>query len=172
MVLITFMFAKYSMAIFRGVLGLGLFAMVGCASVQSTAQYYVPYTTKTYPPKAPDQPMPILGKFPRDQRYVVIGRLAFESDQGWNFLRQSMVYNGQIHGADAVVLKSVSTHQQTNLYQVPPRVDYAPSTGYYRGRHGKTYTYTNWIPYYQPGYTGAYTSNITGLDSEMIILKK
>jgi len=166
------MFGKYSNAISRTLLLLlGFGAMVGCATVQSTAQYYVPYSTKVYPPKPPDQPVPILGKFPRE-RYTVIGRLAFESDQGWNFLRKSMVYNGQIHGADAVVLKSVTTRQQTNLYSVPPRVDYAPSTGYYRSKHGKVETYTTWIPYYQPGYTGAYTSSITGLDSEMIVLKK
>lgn len=165
------MLSRYSNGIFRALLALGTLAMVGCASVPSSAQFYVPYTTKIHPPKSPETVIPILGKFPKE-RHTAIGRLAFESDQGWNYLRKCMIYNAQVNGADAVVLKSVSTRQQTNFYQVPPSVDYIPSTGYYQGKHGKTYSYTNWIPFYRPGYTQAYTSNITGIDSEMVVLKK
>lgn len=165
------MIARYSNAILVGLAALVMLGLGGCASVESSAQYYVAYTTRVYPPKPAEQPIPILGKFPKE-RYSVIGRLAFETDQGWGYLRNCMVYNAQIHGADAVVLKTVNSRRQTSLYTVPPRVDWYPATDYYRGRHGKVHGYTNWIPYYQPGYTGAYTTDITGMDSEMIVFKK
>ena len=171
MVIITSMRLRYSNSIFRGLLLLSTLAMVGCASVKSTTQFYVPYTVKTYPPKSLETPIPILGKYPSES-YTKIGRLMFETDEGWGFLRKSMVYNAQINGADAVVLKTVKTRQQTSFYQVPPRTDWVPSTGYYQGRHGKVYGYTTWVPYFQPGYTGAHTSNITGIDSDMIVFKK
>jgi hypothetical protein len=143
----------------------------GCASVKSTAQFYMPYTAKYYPPKDKDTPIPILGRSPREP-YTAIGKLAFETDLGWNFLRKSMIYNAQMNGADAVVLKKTNSRQQTTLVNVPPKVDYVPSVGYYRDRCGKVQTYTNWIPIFQPGYTMPVTDTIMGIDSEMIVLKK
>lgn len=165
------MWAQYSNFFWRGLLALALVGSVGCASVQSTAQYYVPYTMKTYPPKPKDAQIPILGEYPKES-YTKIGRLAFETDQGWKFLRKSMIYNAQVNGADAVVVRKATTRRQTSLYTVPPRTDWVPSTGWVQGKHGKVYSYTNWYPIFQPGYTGAYTSEITGVDSDMIVLKK
>lgn len=157
------------MAILVVLLGLGGFS--GCASVKSTAQFYMPYTAKYYPPKDKEVPIPILGRAPREP-YVAIGKLAFETDQGWNFLRKSMIYNAQMNGADAVILKKTSSRQQTTLVNVPPRVDYVPSTGYYRDKCGRLQTYTNWIPFFQPGYVQPVVDTIMGIDSEMIVLKK
>lgn len=145
--------------------------MPGCASVASTSQYYLPYTAKYYPPKAPKTYVPILGKFP-SERHVVIGRLAFETDQGWGFLRKSMIYNAQMNGADAVVLKAVNTRNQVNLIEVPPQVDWIPNTSYYYDRKGRQYSQTNWIPFFQPGYVRPVVSTITGIDSEMIVFKR
>lgn len=156
----------FSVALALVVLGF----LSGCASVKSTEQYYIPYTMKTYPPKPPDAFIPIVGKPPREG-YVTIGRLAFQSYNGWNFMRKSMIYNAQIHGADAVVLKDVSSNTQTAFYQVPPQFNYVPVTGTYC-KNGKSYTYTNFIPVYQPGYLQPYTSTITAIDAEMIVLKK
>lgn len=144
--------------------------MAGCASVPSTAAYYMPVTAKYYPPKSEDAVIPIFGQAP-DRRYAVIGRLAFETDQGWNFLRKSMIYNARMNGADAVILKATSQRRQTALMNVPPQMDWVPVSNYYRGRKGGVYGNTTWIPVMQPGYVQAYTQEITGINSEMIVYK-
>lgn len=145
--------------------------LAGCASVQSTAAYYMPVTAKYYPPKSEDTPIPIFGQAP-DRRYSVIGKLAFETDQGWNFLRKSMIYNARMNGADAVILKATSQRRQTSLVNVPPQMDWVPVNNYYRGRKGRVYGNTTWIPVMQPGYVRAYTQDIMGINSEMIVFKK
>jgi hypothetical protein len=150
---------------------LALCGLSGCASVKSTAAYYMPYTAKYYPPKPRDTPIPILGRAPKEP-YTAIGKLAFETDLGWNFLRKSMIYNAQANGADAVILKKTNTRRQTSLVNVPPRMDYVPVTNSYRDRCGRWQTYTNWIPIFQPGYVMPVTDTIMGIDSEMIVLKK
>ena len=84
------MSGRFSNAIWFGLLiAVSLFG-VGCASVESTTQFYMPYTTKTFPPKSPETVIPILGKAPPES-YSKIGRLAFETDLGWKFLRKSMI---------------------------------------------------------------------------------
>ncbi len=145
--------------------------LAGCASVKSTAAYYMPVTAKTYPPKSQDTVIPIFGKSP-DRRYTVIGRLAFESDQGWNFLRQSMIYNAQANGADAVILRATNQRRQAGLINVPPRMDWMPVSNYYRGCKGRVYGNTTWVPVMQPGYVQPYIQDIMGIDSEMIVYKK
>ena len=157
------------MAILVVLLAIGGFS--GCASVKSTAQYYMPYTAKYFPPKTKDTPIPILGRAPREP-YTAIGKLAFETDLGWNFLRKSMIYNAQMNGADAVILKKTNSRKETSLVNVPPRMDYIPSTSYYRDRCGRLQAYTNWIPIFQPGYVMPVTDTIMGIDSEMIVLIK
>ncbi len=164
---------RSSTAIFAGLRAvLAMSLLAGCASVQSTAVYYTPYTAKYYPPKPPEAVIPILGKVP-PERHTVIGRLAFETDQGWNFLRKSMIYNAQINGADAVILKKVNSRQQLYLTEVPPQTDWVPMTNYYQKcRNGQIQSYTNWVPFFRPGYTQQNVSEITAIDSEMIVLKK
>jgi hypothetical protein len=77
----------------------GIFVLLsGCASVKSTAIYYS--SIQDYPAKPLDAAIPILTR-PPAKPYKVTGRIAFESDRGRNFLRKSMIYNAQIHGADA-----------------------------------------------------------------------
>jgi hypothetical protein len=165
------MMSHLSNAFWLGALALAALMWSGCASVQSTAQYYMPYTTKVYPPKPHDAFVPILGKAP-PEKFTAIGKLAFETDLGWKFLRKSMVYNAQINGADAVVVKKVATRQQVSSAQVPPRVDWVPVPGYYRGRHGRIYGSTQWVPYFQPGYVQHWVDQITAIDAEMIVIKK
>ncbi len=94
----------------------------GCATVNSTAAYYTSYGSRVYPAKPAAAVIPILTKFPSSP-YTAIGRLAFESDRDWLFLRKSMVYNARVHGADAVVLKSATTRREISFRQVPPQVD-------------------------------------------------
>ncbi len=154
------------MALALGAVGL----ISGCASVKSTEQFYIPYTMKAYPPKPPDAVIPIVGKPPKEG-YTPIGRLAFQSYNGWNFMRKSMIYNAQIHGADAVLLRDASSNTQTSYVQVPPQFNYVPVTGTYC-KNGKSYTYTNYVPVFQPGYVQPYSSTITAIDAEMIVLKK
>lgn len=150
-------------------LALGMLA--GCASVKDTAMYYVSYTPKVYPPKPPDAPIPILGKAPAG-KHTVIGGLKFESDQGWKFMRRSMIYNAQANGADAVVLKSTSQRRQLSYLQVPPQMDWIPVSNWYRDKKGNVWGGTSWVPFYRPGYVQPYVDEITGIDAQMIVLKK
>ncbi len=150
-------------------LALGMLA--GCASVKDTARYYVSYTPEVFPPKPPDAPIPILGKSP-SERHKVIGALKFESDQGWNFMRKSMIYNAQANGADAVVLKATSQRRQVSLVQVPPQMDWVPVSNWYRDKKGNVYGGTSYVPFFRPGYVQPFLEEITGIDARMVVFKK
>lgn len=147
----------------------------GCASVEATKAYYLSYTTDVYPPKPKDQPIPILGKYP-DRPYKVIGRLAFRSDLGWKFMRESMVYNARENGADAVILKAANSEEQTRYTEVPPRTDWVPVPGpvIVQKQGNKTYyqNFPTYIPVFQPGYVRRWVDVIVGIDSEMIVFRR
>jgi hypothetical protein len=155
--------------ILAAVLALG--ALAGCASVKDTAMFYVAYTPKIYPPKPPDTPIPILAQAPK-ARHKVIGGLKFESDQGWKFMRRSMIYNAQVNGADAVILEGTSERRQMALLEVPPQMDWIPVSNWYRDKKGNVWGGTSWIPFYRPGYVQPYLQEITGIDAKMIVLEK
>jgi len=135
-----------------------LIALSGCATVESTAVYYTPYTLDKNPPKPKDAFVPILGKAP-ERSHETIGRLAFSSTQGYKFMRRSMEYNARMQGADAVILNSMDSDTQVYLTEVPPSWDYVPYTAYEPycvvGEKGKVYTkyssYTDWQPVFTPG---------------------
>lgn len=150
-------------------LALGLLG--GCASVKDTARYYVSYTAEVFPPKPPDAPIPILGKLPKE-KHTVIGALKFESDQGWKFMRRSMIYNAQANGADAVVLKATNNRRELSLIEVPPQMDWVPVSNWYRDKKGRVYGNTTWVPFFQPGYVRPYVQEITGIDARMVVFKK
>jgi len=146
-----------------------LASLPGCVSVKSTAVYYKSYSIRAYPAKPPEAVIPILVQPPR-RPHTVIGRLAFESDRGWSFLRKSMVYNAQIHGADAVVLKSAPTRREVSIRQVPPQIDWVPAGTRRHGKHGRVSTH--WVPFLRPGYTQRWVNEITAIDAEMIVFEK
>ena len=142
-----------------------LLLLAGCASVKSTSVYYK--SLKDFPAKPPDAQIPILTIRPT-RPFRVIGRLAFESDEGWNFLRKSMIYNAQIHGADAVWLKSSKTRREVTFQHVPPRMDFYPVSR--RGKHGKIDT--RWAPYMRPEPPIRRVSDLTTIDARMIVFDK
>jgi len=150
---------------------LAVAGVVGCVSVKSTAQFYIPSTTKTYPPKSKDEVIPILNK-PPVQSHEEIGRLFFESDLGWKFMRKSMEYNAQVNGADAVILKNARVREQMKYVEVPPQTDWVPYSTYYRGRNGRVCGGTTWAPVFRPGYVQPYLDRITAIDAHMIVFKK
>lgn len=144
----------------------GIFVLLSsCASVKSTAIYYRPI--RNYPAKPLDAAIPILTR-PPDRPYKVIGKLAFESDRGWNFLRKSMIYNAQIHGADAVLLKTAKTRREVSIQYLPPQLDWYPA--YQRGKHGEVHT--RWVPYLRPERPLRWVDEITAIDAEMIVFEK
>ena len=149
----------------------------GCASVSSTSQFYFPVTTDIYPSKGKDTPIPILTKAP-DKRHTVIGRLAFCSDIGWKFMRDSMIYNARTNGADAVILKKAESKDQVRFTEIPPHTDWIPVPGpvvaVNNGKHCRNQTYVsypNYMPVYRPGYIHRWVQTIIGIDAEMIVLK-
>ncbi len=144
----------------------GIFTLlVGCSSVESTAIHY--RSIRDYPAKPPGTPIPILTA-PPGRPFRVIGRLAFASDRGWGFLRKSMIYNARVHGADAVLLKTSSTRREVSVQYAPPKVDRYPVS--WRGKNGKLYT--NWAPYFRPGYPVRWVREITAIDADMIVFDK
>lgn len=162
--------------VFSTLIGLIFIACLsGCASVKSTADYYIPYTTKNYPPKPEDYSIPILGR-PPDRRYETIGRLAFRSDLGWKFMRQSMLYNARIHGADAILLKGSDSKKEIDYTYIPPRFDWIPvSSPIVIERKGKRRYYgssISYIPILEPGYVRPWINTSFGIDAEMIVFKK
>jgi hypothetical protein len=126
-----------------------LLLLAGCASVESTSVYYK--SLRNFPAKRPDAQIPILTNRPT-RPFRVIGRLAFESDRGWNFLRKSMIYNAQIHGADAVWLKRSSSRRKVTFQHVPPRLD--------------------WGLYMRPEPPIRWVSDLTTIDAWMIVFDK
>ncbi len=154
--------------------------LAGCASVASTSQFYFPVTTTAYPPKPKNWPVPILGKAP-DKPYKTIGRLAFQSDLGWKFMRESMVYNARANGADAVILKHAESKNQVRFTEVPPRTDWIPMPGPVvavnngggkKNCNNTTYVnYPYYMPVYRPGYVYRWVQTIIGIDAEMIVVK-
>jgi len=170
------MIQKYSKSLLRacwaGAFGLLTLGLTGCASVGSTSIYYFPSTTNLYPPKPKNAPIPILGKSP-DRPYKSIGNLTFSSTRGWPFLRDSILYNARVNGADAAILRETNSRQQTRLVTVPPRFNYIPVPGpVYRNKKGEVYYGTTYIPDFQPGYVFPSTWTITSIDAEMIVFKK
>lgn len=154
--------------------------LAGCASVSSTSQFYFPTTTDVFAPKPKDAPIPILGAAP-DKPYRVIGRLAFRSDLGWKFMRESMLYNARANGADAVILRKADSKEQVNFTQVPPRTDWIPMPGPVVAvnngggkKNGNNTTYVSYpyyMPVFQPGYVRRWVQTIIAIDAEMIVLK-
>ncbi len=165
----------YSTLSWLGAAGVMWF-FAGCASVKSTAIYYVPTTVEVFPPKPKDYRMPILEKEP-DRQYRTIGNFAFETALGYRFSREAILYNARVNGADAVILKDVSGRRELYLTRVPPRVDYVPVGGYYGGYGRRGYGgyggfgYAAYFPIYQPGYVRADEEVITSVSAEMIRLR-
>ena len=81
----------------------------GC-TVQGTSDYYMPVIAHTFPPKPKDAPIPILDQPPK-RPYLVIGRMAFQTDNGLKFVHESLQYNARRNGADAVILRLSSRRQ-------------------------------------------------------------
>ncbi len=160
-------------------LSITLLGLSGCATMESTAVHYTPYTLDQYPPKPKDAFVPILGKAP-ERSHETIGRLAFSSTNGTNFMRRSMEYNARMQGADAVILHYMDSDTQVYLTEVPPSWDYVPYTVKepYQvvGKKGKVYTkyssYTDWQPVFTPGYLSQQSVTTTAIDAEMIVFKK
>lgn len=144
----------------------GIFiSLSSCASVKSTAVHY--RSIRDYPPKPLDAAIPILTRPPAGP-YKVIGKLAFESDHGWDFLRKSMIYNARIHGADAVLLRTAKTRRDVSIQYLPPQMDWYPA--YRRGKHGNVET--RWVPYLRAQRPLRWVDEITTIDAEMIVFEK
>jgi hypothetical protein len=142
-----------------------LVLLPGCASAKSTAVYYK--SLQDFPAKPPNAQIPIFTNRPT-RPFKVIGRLAFESDQGWNFLRKRMIYNAQIHGADGVWLKGSRTRREVRLQHVPPRMDWYPVSR--RGKDGKIDA--RWAPYMRPEPPRRWVNDLTAVDARMIVFQK
>lgn len=166
------MFRIYSIGLVACVTAL---LLGGCVSVSSTSDFYLAETTEVFPPKAKDAPIPILGRSPKEP-YKTIGRLAFQSDLGWKFMRESMLYNARMNGADAVILRSTDSREKERFVRVPPRTDWVavPGPVFVEKRKNKTYYQStpNYIPVFRPGYVERFVDVIVGIDAEMIVFKR
>jgi hypothetical protein len=79
-----------------------------------------------------------------------------------------MIYNAQIHGADAVWLKSSNTRREVTFQHLPPRMDLYPVSR--AGTHGKIDT--RWVPDMRPEPPRRWVSDFIAIDARMIVFKK
>lgn len=140
-----------------------------CASVSSTAVFYQPVTSNFYAPKDKRMVIPILNT-PPARPYFEIGRFAFQTDLGYPFVQQALLYNARRAGADAVIIKNCQSWSVPSWYSVPPTYGFIPGGGWYGGRCGGWYG-GGVFPVFYPGYVGMSYQNFTGIDARMIIFK-
>ncbi len=74
-----------------------------------------------------------------------------------------MVYNGQIHGADAVIL----TCREVSFERIPAPSGLVPM--FRRSINGNVHAQ---VPFVRPGYVQRWVNVITAIDSEMIVFEK
>jgi hypothetical protein len=169
---------------------LALAACTGCETVSSTAEYYRPMTTQTFPPKPKDYKAPVLGT-PPDRPYQVIGELSFSAGRGYGYMIKAIEYNARKAGADAAIMLSSSSSEHQYTYTVPGyttttpvttyssgsaygSANYYGSDGYYGSGSGSAYgssVSTTYVPVYHPGYTGIGTAVRYSIDAQMIVYK-
>lgn len=91
-------------------------------------------------------------------------------------MRESMIYNARMNGADAVILRSTDSREKERFVQVPPRTDWVavPGPVFVEKNKNKTYYQStpNYIPVFRPGYVEQFVDVIVGIDAEMIVFKK
>jgi hypothetical protein len=151
-------------------LGLLTLLFSACVSVKSTAVFYSPSTAGFYPPKDKNAIIPILNA-PPGRPYTEIGRLAFQTDQGYPFVMKAMEYNARQAGADAVIVKESKNWTVPLSYSVPPTVTWVPVGGWYGGGCGAWYGGAM-VPVTSPGYVGVTYQNFMGVDARMIVYKQ
>lgn len=147
-----------------------LLALGGCVSPKSTAVYYAPTTAKWYPPKPKNADIPIFSK-PPSRPHSTIGRLAFETAHGWNFVEKSILYNARANGADAAVVKEVKTWRKTYVTSVPPQTDWVPMTSYYYAC-GVARPVVTYVPVFRPGYLREWNEDMMWFEAEMIVFRQ
>jgi hypothetical protein len=150
---------------------LAVLLLAGCASVKSTAVFYVPTSTVVYPPKPKDAVIPVTSR-PPARAYAEIGRLSFQTDLGFPFMMRSIQYNARRAGADAVVLRDCRSWTVPSVYTVPPSVGWVSAGGWwYGGRCGGWGGGPVAVPVWYPGYTGVSYDTFTGVDTRMIVYR-
>jgi hypothetical protein len=99
------------------------------ACVSGTSKYYYPETTRVYPPKPKDFPIPLLKEAPA-RAYTRIGHMKFskktEDACGEDFMIRAVEYNARRVGADAVIVNESSVERKEITRREPPT--YSPPT--------------------------------------------
>jgi hypothetical protein len=79
-----------------------------------------------------------------------------------------MVYNAQIHDADAVILKRATSRREVSFERTPPQVDWVPM--FRRSKNGNVEG--RMVPFVRPGYIQRWVNVIMAIDAEMIVFEK
>ena len=121
--------------------------------MSETAKFYLPYNETVRPPIAKGTTIPILGREP-SRPHEMIGRLAFATNLGWDFIRASIEYNARKQGADFAVLRNTQANRRWGWAQTPPSTDWIPVPGpIVTDKKGRVVSYgVQWVPIFRPGY--------------------
>ena len=139
----------------------------GCASVKCTSACFTPTSIRVYPTNPLDAAIPIPSTPPRSH-LPLSEDLRLKVTVAGVFLRKSMVYNAQLRGARAVILKSATSRREVSFERTPPRVDWAPMLR--RSKNDKVHG--RMVSFVRPGYVQRSVNVITAIDAEMIVLEK
>lgn len=132
----------------RGLMvGIALFAMrfalaatfpflSGCAALhraalRETEVYFRSETLERYPPKPPDQTIPVLNS--RPAKSEILGAFQFTTSKGAKFAMESALYNARKCGADAIYVRNLQDWSQPYAYYVPAQTSFIPSTHFISG---------------------------------------
>lgn len=151
-------------------LSLMTFILAGVGCVSDTSRYYMPLVAERFPPKPDGARIPILEQ-PPNRPYLVIGKFAYESSADLNFIYKSLQYNAIKNGADAIIMRSLTSRNVQWTEAIEPRLEILRNLDWARRCDGSW----GWVwvnrPTFYPGYAIPQEQTLRSVQAEMIVFK-
>ena len=150
--------------------------LAGCSGLRETTVFYTPVSDRYYPPKEKKAEIPVLSKAP-DWPHRMIGRFAMQSDRGYRFVHQAILYNARLQGADAVIIRKLAQDVREIHNYIPPGWESIPQSNVIyqqvKNDQGQWVTvpqvYTTYVPVFRPGRTEVSESEWADVTAEMVV---
>ena len=150
--------------------------LAGCSGLRETTVFYTPVADRYYAPKEKKAEIPVLSQ-PPGWSHRVIGRFAMQSDRGYRFVHQAILYNARLQGADAVIIRKLAQDVRQIHNYIPPGWESVPQSNVYyqqvQNDQGQWVTvpqvYTTYVPVFRPGRTVVSESEWADVTAEMVV---
>jgi len=151
-------------------LSLMAFVLAGAGCISYTSQYYMPLVAERFPPKPEGARIPILEQ-PPNRPFLVIGKFAYESPADLKFIYKSLQYNARKNGADAIIMRSLTSRNVRWINTVGPSVEMSRDLDWVTRCDGSRGL--DWVdrPVFHPGYTVPQEATLRSVQAEMIVFK-